>query len=91
MPLIEGYSTSDFAFIDLTEEIGKYYAENSLSLIYAMKQLKAFIDASLPYDVLSEEEVVSNPSILSNYQAVPVVAGKIEVQADFLSLLFHQD
>ena len=70
LPKIVGFTESDFAFIDLPFEGGKYYTDNTYSLLCAMKQVKAFLDAGLPFDCISEDEILQDPSILDNYQAI---------------------
>ena len=70
LPNISALTKSDFAFIDLPFECGKYYADNTYSLMFAMKQVKAFMDAGLPFDCISEEEILENPSVLNSYKAI---------------------
>ncbi|MCK4233633.1 beta-galactosidase [candidate division WOR-3 bacterium] len=70
LPKITGITISDFAFIDLPFESSKYYSDNTFSLVFAMKQVKAFIDAGLPFDCISENEILQNPSILNDYGAI---------------------
>ena len=73
LPKIEKVTKSEFAFIDLPFESGKYYTEENFTLMFAMKQVKAFMDASLPFDCLSEDEIMLNPAILNDYKAVGFV------------------
>ena len=70
LPKISAFTTFDFAFIDLPFECSKYYADNTYSLMYAMKQAKAFMDAGLLFDCVSEDEILQNPSVLENFSAV---------------------
>jgi len=70
LPKIVGFTESDFTFIDLPFEGGKYYTDNTYSLLCAMKQVKAFLDAGLPFDCISEDEILQDPSILDNYKAI---------------------
>ena len=70
LPKISKFTASDFAFIDLPFEGGKYYCDNTYSLFCAMKQLKAFMDATLPFNSVSEYEILKNPSVLDNYNAI---------------------
>ncbi len=70
LPNISALTKSDFAFVDLPFEVGKYYTDDTYSLMFAMKQAKAFMDAGLPFDCISEEEILENPSVLNSYKAI---------------------
>ncbi|MCD4693478.1 MAG: beta-galactosidase [Calditrichales bacterium] len=67
---ISKLTKSDFAFIDLPFGTGKYYSDNTYSLMFAMKQVKAFMDAGLPFDFVSEYEILKDSSILQDYKAI---------------------
>lgn len=70
LPKIVGFTAHDFAFIDLPFECNKYYSDNTYSLMFAMKQVKAFLDAGLPFDCISEDEILQNSSILNDYNGI---------------------
>jgi hypothetical protein len=70
LPDVDKFSTADFAFLDMSFEWGKYYADNTFSVMYAMKQVKAFMDAGLPFECVSEDEINADPSVLDGYKAI---------------------
>jgi len=70
LPKIKGLTEAEFAFIDMPFASGKYYADKTLSLKYAMKQVHAFMDAGLPFDCLSADEIMKNPDVLNSYKAI---------------------
>ncbi|NOZ78647.1 MAG: hypothetical protein GXP48_05605 [Acidobacteria bacterium] len=69
-PLVERISRADLAFVDLGFETSKYYADDTLSLVSATSQVQAFLDAGLPFDTLSADEIMEEPAVLDRYKAV---------------------
>ncbi|NOZ95733.1 MAG: hypothetical protein GXP47_13495 [Acidobacteria bacterium] len=69
-PLVERISRADLAFVDLGFETGKYYADDTLSLVSATSQVQAFLDAGLPFDTLSADEIMEEPAVLDGYKAL---------------------
>ncbi len=70
LPEVDKFSSADFAFLDTEFEWGKYYADNTYSVLCAMKQVKAFLDAGLPFECVSEDEIAADPSALDRYKTV---------------------
>jgi len=72
-PLVERIARADLAFIDLGFETAKYYADGTLSLVSATSQVQAFLDAGLPFDTLSADEIMEEPAVLDGYTAVGLI------------------
>ncbi len=69
-PLVKRITRADLAFVDLGFETAKYYADATLSLVFATSQVQAFLDAGLPFDTLSADEIMEEPAVLDGYKAV---------------------